>query len=347
MFPYVPSFVRTARSQKHKYEKSDGVVNTDLVGSSLRFHTDAEDIHNGLLANLITEYFINDSKAAGNIVRWKMHFRKCCRLPYHQDGDILENFCFLEQTGQLSVGKYDILENIFYHVDKRALLNIKDASSKINGLKSATSGMKTLGRTCFAEIRVRLLKKRCPAIEKELAYILNNFASSLDEMPLSYTPFSLDKLEHHSLNSDSKMDLRMIKETKIPYIYPHLSKLINDISEKLQHLISPYNRDYVRSSEIIVQYLLSFIENLKKNYNIRKLRFDWKESIVIYVAFDDVFDKNKFIDHRYLLRERTGTMFSLIFEHVNNIRLDNPFIEINTLTMSDSPCESNWNRFWQ
>lgn len=97
-----------------------------------------------MLANLITEYFINDSKAAGNIVRWKMHFRKCCRLPYHQDGDILENFCFLEQTGQLSVGKYDILENIFYHVDKRALLNIKDASSKINGLKSATSGMKSM-----------------------------------------------------------------------------------------------------------------------------------------------------------------------------------------------------------
>lgn len=82
--------------------------------------------------DLITEYFINNSKAAGNIVRWKMHFRKCCRLPYHQDGDILENFCFLEQTGQLSVGKYDILENIFYHVDKRALLNIKDASSKID-----------------------------------------------------------------------------------------------------------------------------------------------------------------------------------------------------------------------
>lgn len=73
-----------------------------------------------------------------------MHFRKCCRLPYHQDGDILENFCFLEQTGQLAVGKYDILENIFYHVDKRALLNIKDASSQINGLKSTTNGMKSM-----------------------------------------------------------------------------------------------------------------------------------------------------------------------------------------------------------
>lgn len=31
MFSYVPSFVRAARS--HKYEKNDGVVNTDLVGS--------------------------------------------------------------------------------------------------------------------------------------------------------------------------------------------------------------------------------------------------------------------------------------------------------------------------
>lgn len=33
MFSYVPSFVRAARSQKHKYEKNDGIVNTDLVGS--------------------------------------------------------------------------------------------------------------------------------------------------------------------------------------------------------------------------------------------------------------------------------------------------------------------------
>lgn len=109
-------------------------ISKDLIlfNFSLRFHTDAEDIHNGLLADLITVYFINDSKAAGNVVGWKMYFKKLCRLPYHQDGDNLENFCFLEQTGQLAVGKYDILENIFYHVNKRALLNIKDTSSMIN-----------------------------------------------------------------------------------------------------------------------------------------------------------------------------------------------------------------------
>lgn len=349
MFPYVPSFVRTARSQKHRYEKNDGIVNTDLVGSSLRFHadTDAEDIHNGLLADLITVYFVKDSKAACNIVRWKMHFRKFCRLPYHQDGDILENFYFLEQTGLLAVGKYDILEKIFYHVDKRALLNIKDASLKINGLKSATNGKKTLDRTFFAEIRIRLLKIKCPSIEKELACILNNFASSLDDMPLSYTPFPLDRLEHHLCIPDSKWDLKMIKETETPCIYPHLSKYVIDIREKLQQLIFPYNKEAVRSSEIIVQNLVSFMDNLKKNYNMRKLRFNWNESIVIYVEFDDVFDQNKFIKHKYLLKESTKTTFRLILEHVNNIRLDNPFIDIRTPEMSDSTWQSNWNRFWQ
>lgn len=80
--------------------------------------------------------------------------------------------------------------------------------------------------------------------------------------------------------------------------------------------------------------MLFFIENLKKNYNIRKLWFDWKELIVIYVVFDDVFDKNKFIDYCYLLRECIGIMFSFIFEYVNNIWFDNLFIEINILIMS-------------
>lgn len=49
-------------------------ISKDLIlfNFSLRFHTDAEDIHNGLLADLITVYFINDSKAAGNVVGWKM-----------------------------------------------------------------------------------------------------------------------------------------------------------------------------------------------------------------------------------------------------------------------------------
>lgn len=75
-------------------------------------------------------------------------------------------------------------------------------------------------------------------------------------------------------------------------------------------------------------------ENLKKNYNVRKLRFDWRESIVLYVEFDDVFDQKQFIEHQYLLRESTRTIFRLIFEHVNDIRLDNPFIEIKTLTMN-------------
>lgn len=150
-------------------------------------------------------------------------------------------------------------------------------------------------------------------------------------MPLFYTPFLLDGLKHHSFIPESKRGLRIIKETKTPCIYPHLSKHIIDIQKQLQQLVSPFNKDAVRSSEIIVQNLLSFMDNLKKNYNVRKLRFNCNESIVIYVEFDDVFDQNKFIEHYYLLRESTRTTFRPILEHVNDIRLDNPFIEIRTL----------------
>lgn len=76
------------------------------------------------------------------------------------------------------------------------------------------------------------------------------------------------------------------------------------------------------------------MESLRQNYNITKLRFDWKESIVIYVEFDNIFDHNKFLKHSYILKENTRTTFRLILEHVNEIRLDNPKIEIRFPTMS-------------
>lgn len=50
----------------------------------------------------------------------------------------MENFDYLERSGLLAVGKYDILENIFRFVDERALRNIKDASQIINAIKSTS-----------------------------------------------------------------------------------------------------------------------------------------------------------------------------------------------------------------
>lgn len=54
-----------------------------LYYCSLCFNIDVEDIYNGLLVDFIIVYFINDSKVVGNIVRWKMYFRKFCCLLYY------------------------------------------------------------------------------------------------------------------------------------------------------------------------------------------------------------------------------------------------------------------------
>lgn len=106
---------------------------------SLDFHIDEEDIHNKLLADLITGYFGKNDKEKGNYVRWKMHFRKFCLLPTQQGCSVMENFDYLERIGLLAAGKYDTLENIFRFVDERALRNIKHASQMINAIKSTSS----------------------------------------------------------------------------------------------------------------------------------------------------------------------------------------------------------------
>lgn len=128
---------------KYKRKKTQRIKKNinDLIKIlfSLDLHYDENDIHNGLLADLITGYIGKYGKTKGNVVRWKMHFRKYCPLPSQQECSVMENFDYLERSGLIAVGKYDILENIFRFVDERALCNIKDASQMINAIKSTSS----------------------------------------------------------------------------------------------------------------------------------------------------------------------------------------------------------------
>lgn len=109
-----------------------------LYRFSLDLSFDEKDIHNRLLADLITGYFCKGGRSKENFVRWKMHFRKYCPLPTQHNYSVLVNFDYLERNGLLAVGKYDILENIFRFVDERALHNIKDACQMINAIKSTS-----------------------------------------------------------------------------------------------------------------------------------------------------------------------------------------------------------------
>lgn len=110
------------------------------------------------MADLITGYFDKYGKAKGNIVRWKMHFRKYCPLPSQQECSVMENFDYLERSGLLAVGKYDILENIFRFVDDRALRNIKDASQMINAIKSTSRDARGMYRYTISSTCTKIVK---------------------------------------------------------------------------------------------------------------------------------------------------------------------------------------------
>lgn len=47
---------------------------------SLDIYYDEKDIYNELLVDLIIGFFGKNGKMKGNIVRWKMYFRKYCLL---------------------------------------------------------------------------------------------------------------------------------------------------------------------------------------------------------------------------------------------------------------------------
>lgn len=91
-----------------------------------------EDIHYRLLSDLITGYFGNGGKTVGNTgnIRWKMHFRKYCRLPSQQDCN--------------GIGNYSVLKNIFLYVDQRALHEIDDASKLINDIKAKSKNVTSM-----------------------------------------------------------------------------------------------------------------------------------------------------------------------------------------------------------
>lgn len=110
------------------------------------------------MADLITGYFDKYGKAKGNIVRWKMHFRKYCPLPSQQECSVMENFDYLERSGLLAVGKYDILENIFRFVDDRALRNIRDASQMINAIKSTSRDARGMYQYTFSIMCTKIVK---------------------------------------------------------------------------------------------------------------------------------------------------------------------------------------------
>lgn len=131
-----------------------------------------EDIHYRLLSDLITGYFGNGGKTVGNTgnIRWKMHFRKYCRLPSQQDCNVLQNIVYLEQNGLIGIGNYSVLKNIFLYVDQRALHEIDDASKLINDIKAKSKNV-----TSMLLLNLYIYKKKIICEFHYFIYFLSTF----------------------------------------------------------------------------------------------------------------------------------------------------------------------------
>lgn len=306
-----------------------------MATSSVETKIHVEDIHYRLLSDLITGYFGNGGKTVDNNIRWKMHFRKYCRLPSQQDCDVLQNIIYLEQSGLIGIGKYSVLRHIFRYVDQRALLEIDEASKLINDIKEMSYNV-TTGRVGIVKIKIKPQKN---LIEEKLTYIFHEFVTCFDEMVFLQRPWPDRYFNYCSHMSPIQIGINISTGALPREMYPELSKLIQDTREKLRHFISPDNKDAVKSARIIVEKLLNFLNDIKTKYNAKRLEITWEEAMVISVEFDNEYDLRTFLRCSYFLRRDTRDTFALIFRHVNEIRLATPYVEIQHAVLDNIP----WN----
>ncbi|XP_034320503.1 uncharacterized protein [Magallana gigas] len=101
------------------------------------------NLHDSLLAKLMTGY-VGEDKTSEMYRKWKLQFKRYRDSSAEENYSIQDDFNFLEKSGLLRVGQYDVLEDIFNHVDTKALFDIKLASQMIDNISLAQIQNKVL-----------------------------------------------------------------------------------------------------------------------------------------------------------------------------------------------------------
>lgn len=81
--------------------------------------------------------YVGEDKTSEMYRKWKLYFKKYRDSPADKDNSIQDDVSFLEKKGLLRVGKYDVIEDIFNHVDTKAVFEIKLASQMIDNITLA------------------------------------------------------------------------------------------------------------------------------------------------------------------------------------------------------------------
>lgn len=94
----------------------------------LSFRNDLpRELHGKLKGDLITGYL----QKKEHLSKWKEQFKIHTKIDTVINGPIDGHFDFLESTGKLRIGDYEVLKTMFKYVDVTALEVIDDASKNI------------------------------------------------------------------------------------------------------------------------------------------------------------------------------------------------------------------------
>ena len=102
-----------------------------------------EEIHRKLKDHLINGCFLENDRTSKNYVKWSIYFESYREEPNYTRGSVWDDFTYLESTGQLRVGQYDILKEIFQRIDVRAVEKITKEAEKIERIMSSNGNEDT------------------------------------------------------------------------------------------------------------------------------------------------------------------------------------------------------------
>lgn len=283
-----------------------------------------QNLHDSLLAKLMTGY-VGEDKTSEMYRKWKLYFKKYCDSSTKKDYSIQDDFNFLEKRGLLRIGQYDVLEDIFNHVDTKAVFEIKLASQMINNITLAQIQNKD-GNACIAEIRVNFWNG-CPPVEKHLIDMIGDFVSKLEYALYPQSSSTVDEFYLVSLTCPTKIALGIINGTENATKYESLANLISEFIETLRAFISCHSKNAKISSISIAKQLLNMLEEMKKKFKVKRWKFDWNDCIIIFVEFYSQFDfKIALIGSNFT--KCIETTLHCIICHFNDVQLNVPHIEI-------------------
>lgn len=157
--------------------------------------------------------------------------------------------------------------------------------------------------------------------------MIGDFVSKMEYALYPQSSSTVDEFYLVSLTCPTKIALGIINGTENSSKYENLANLISDFIETVRTFISCHSKHAKNASIYIAKQLLNMLEEMKKKFKVKRLRFDWNGCIIIFVEFHSQFDYKIALNGSRFTKCIETTLHCII-RHFNDVKLNVPCIEI-------------------